>query len=231
MKALAPAGSQTAQNVLMSDVPKSGGSRIVRYSGTSSTTAGTNSVISTSAGEDRRVARPQDRQRKARRRGHDDLDEPRAERDDEGVEEVAVDVDPVPGRREVVQVDAVRPQRHRRAQRVLGGGDGGLGEPQQRPQADDEEEHEHQRRGRRAGPADAGAGASRRRTTMPRSSALVAAAGARRDGRDHESCRSTSGSAGSRRPRRRRGTRRASGSARSRPRSRRRCCSGTRTCR
>ena len=37
----------------MSDVPISGGSRMVRYSGTSSTTAGTNSVASTSPLSDR----------------------------------------------------------------------------------------------------------------------------------------------------------------------------------
>ncbi len=47
LNALAPAGSHTAQNVLMSEWPMSGGLRIVRYSGTSSTTAGMNRVAST----------------------------------------------------------------------------------------------------------------------------------------------------------------------------------------
>ncbi|CPU65827.1 Uncharacterised protein [Mycobacteroides abscessus] len=49
LNALAPAGSHTAQKLLMSERPSSGGSRIVRYSGTSRTIAGTNIVDSTSA--------------------------------------------------------------------------------------------------------------------------------------------------------------------------------------
>src|SRR4051812_38723245 len=48
LKALAPAGNQTAQKVLINDWPSRGGFRMVRYSGTSRTTDGTNSVPSTS---------------------------------------------------------------------------------------------------------------------------------------------------------------------------------------
>ena len=47
LNALAPDGSQTAQKLLISDVPTTGGLRIVRYSGTRSTTLGTNRVATT----------------------------------------------------------------------------------------------------------------------------------------------------------------------------------------
>ena len=64
--------------------------------------------------------------------------------------QVAVDVDPVPGRRELRQVEAVRPQRHRLAQRVLRRRDRRLEHPQQRPEADDEQEQQRRARGGRA---------------------------------------------------------------------------------
>src|SRR5215475_10923920 len=47
LNALAPDGSHTAKKLLMSDVPSTGGLRIVSYSGTSSTTLGTNNVAIT----------------------------------------------------------------------------------------------------------------------------------------------------------------------------------------
>ena len=49
LKALAPAGSQTAQYVLSSDPAGPGGSRIVRYNGTRRTTPGMNNVARTAA--------------------------------------------------------------------------------------------------------------------------------------------------------------------------------------
>ena len=49
LKALAPAGSHTAQYVSTSDVPNSGRSSTVRNSGTSTTMPGMNSVASTAA--------------------------------------------------------------------------------------------------------------------------------------------------------------------------------------
>ena len=84
--------------------------------------------------------RLQDRERIPARRGDDDLDEPGSDRDPDRVEEVAVDVDPRPRCCEKTQVEAVGPQRHRHAQRVLGRRDGRFGQPEQRAQSNDEKE-------------------------------------------------------------------------------------------
>ena len=114
LNAFAPAGSQTAQKVLISECPTSGGCSTVRYSGTSSTTAGTNSVASTRPLKIGAYFGPQHGQRVAAGRRHQHLHEPRADRDPDRVEELHADADRVPRGRDVAPVPAVRKDRDRR---------------------------------------------------------------------------------------------------------------------
>ena len=179
LNALAPAGSQIAQYEFSSEMPTIGRSSTVRNSGTSSTTGGTNSVISTKIGDERCVPRLEDAEHVAAGERHEQLAQPRPEGDAQRVEEVLADLGVVPRRGDVLEVESVRPQRHRSAQDVAGRGRRRLEQPQQRTEPDDHQEHQQQHvggteRGAHQRPAR---GRGRRPRPVRRSTRGVAGAG------------------------------------------------------
>ena len=218
-------GQPTPSRVDAGDGAASGTSRTVRYSGTSSTTAGTNRVASTSRVSTRRVPRAQHRQHVARRWSRRDLHDPRARGDHDGVEEVLA------RSRRRSRPSRGSPSRvpfgHSAigcAQGVLGRRDRGLGQPQHAARA-------RRRPARPAAPRGwhrRSRARGRRPSTGRRSRVVTSAVGAERRGaavrRRRWSTRasgvggtdrvldgvlttcSTTGSAGSRRPTARRGT-------------------------
>jgi len=102
----------------MSDVPTTGGLRIVRYSGTRSTTLGTKQGRDHQAVDELAPRGPQDRQHIAARRRDQQLHEPRAGGEPDRVEEVVADLDVVPRLGDVLPAHTCGKIRQRRADDV-----------------------------------------------------------------------------------------------------------------
>src|SRR6185437_8695463 len=82
--------------------------------------------------------------------------EPRSEREDDGVPEVAADVHARPGLAEVAPGEAVPEERQRMRDRVVRRRDRRLGEPEDRAEPRDDQQDEQQRLRPADAPADAG---------------------------------------------------------------------------